>query len=77
MDHGDWGGRQIRSEKDWQKGTEYGGVEGLIAPAASAHDVADHPSEQLMLMYNTNPGDRTGESGNELTETKLMRKYNG
>lgn len=77
MDQGNWSGRKIYSEKDWQKGSEYGGVEGLIAPRSSPHDVADHPSEQLMLIYNTDPGDRTGESGNDLTETKMMRKYNG
>jgi hypothetical protein len=77
MDHGDWGGRKLVSEKDWRKGTEYGGVEGMIQPAGSGHDVADHPREQLMLMYNTDPGDREGQSGNELTPTKLARQYNG
>lgn len=77
MDHGNWGGRKLHSTKDWRKGSEYGGVEGLLPPESSPHDSADHPVDILWMMRNTNPGDRTGESGNEVPPTKMVRKYNG
>lgn len=53
--HGDWGGRPLFSKQDWRRGTEYGGVDGLIAPLDSAHDIQDHPIDQLRVIYNTEP----------------------
>lgn len=37
---------------DIGKGSEFGGVPGRVQP--HPHDVADHPSEQLGLVYATN-----------------------
>lgn len=61
-----------QSTADPAKGSEYGGVEGLIAPPP--HDIKDSAHEQLMLMYNTDPADET--SGAELPPTKKVRDYN-
>lgn len=54
-DAGAWGGKPIVSEKDWRRGTEYGGVDRIIAPADSAHWDNENMSgdEKLMLIYNT------------------------
>lgn len=52
-DAGDWGGKPIVSEKDWHKGTEYGGVEGVIQPLDSPHQLKVTPDEQLQIIYNT------------------------
>mgnify|MGYP007024035125 CR=1 FL=1 len=44
---------------DPDRGSEYGGVPGLIQP--SPHDPADSPSETRFLMMRTNPaGDTSG-----------------
>lgn len=72
-DAGAWGGRPIVSDKDWRKGSEYGGVEGLIAPADSGHSPNDVASEQLMLVYNSDAG--VDEQVVILPETKKIRGY--
>lgn len=56
-DHGDWGGRPILSDKDWRKGTEYGGVEGLVAPIDSPHTPSMTAHEQLMFIRAIDPMD--------------------
>jgi hypothetical protein len=60
-----------QSEIDPAKGTEYGGVEGLIQPYP--HDIKTEAREQLMLLMNTDPGDEL--SGIELPPLKTVRKY--
>jgi hypothetical protein len=52
-DAGAWGGKPIVSEKDWRKGTEYGGVEGMIQPLDSPHGNHVTEDEQLQIIYNT------------------------
>jgi hypothetical protein len=42
-----------RRNLDYRKGSEYGGVEGLIQPPP--HDPADSPSETRMMMFRMNP----------------------
>lgn len=71
---GDKSGRDWvkQSEADPVKGSEYGGVGGLIQPRP--HEVENSPSEQLMLIYNTDPGVET--SGLDLPKTKKIRDYN-
>jgi hypothetical protein len=54
-DHGDWGGKPIVSEADWRKGTEYGGVGGVISPLDSPHTESMAAAEQLAMIYNTEP----------------------
>lgn len=61
-----------QSEADPAKGTEYGGVEGLIQPRP--HEIELHPREQLMLLINTDPSDE--QSGIDLPPLKTVRKYN-
>lgn len=56
--------KQSDAEPDSSTASEYGGVDALIQP--QPHDVAGSPSEQLMLLYNTDPDDRTGTSGMDL-----------
>ena len=56
--------KQSELEPDSSTASEYGGVDALIQPPP--HDVAGSPNEQLMLLYNTDPDDRTGTSGMEL-----------
>jgi hypothetical protein len=60
-----------QSEADPTKGSEYGGVEGLIAPPP--HDVKAVASEQLMLLMNTDPADEN--SGVDLPPMKTVRDY--
>jgi hypothetical protein len=55
---------------DPNHGSEYGGVGGLIQP--SPHEVADCASEQLLLIYRTDPDDLCGESGNNLPLTRRI-----
>ena len=61
-----------QSDADPAKGSEYGGVEGLIAPAP--HDVKTSAHEQLMLLMNTDPADET--AGTDLPPMKKIRDYN-
>lgn len=56
--------RQSDADPDSANATEYGGVDALIQPAP--HDISYHPGEQLVQIYNTDPDDREGLSGNEL-----------
>jgi hypothetical protein len=42
-----------RRKLDYRKGSEFGGVEGLIQPAP--HDPADVPFEVRSMMVRTNP----------------------
>jgi hypothetical protein len=62
----------VKPAADGSKGSEYGGVEGLIAPPP--HDVKDYAREQLMLLMNTDPGDEM--SGADLPPMKTVRNYN-
>lgn len=41
-----------QSRKDPRRGSEYGGVEGLIQPPP--HEVVNSPTETLMVIYGTN-----------------------
>jgi hypothetical protein len=52
---GEWGGRPIISTDDWRKGSEYGGVGGIIAPRDSGHTNHLSAREELMMIYNTHP----------------------
>lgn len=56
-DHGAWGGKPIISEEDWQGGTEYGGVGGIIAPLNSPHYKSLTADELLMMLKNSRPTD--------------------
>jgi hypothetical protein len=56
-DHGDWGSKPIVSEDDWRRGTEYGGVGGIIAPLDSPHTASLTAAEQLMMVHNVDPMD--------------------
>lgn len=67
-----YGRSWVTPAPDGSKGSEYGGVEGLIAP--SPHDVKDHAHEQLMLLINTDPADET--AGTDLPPMKTVRNYN-
>lgn len=62
----------VKQAEDGSKGSEYGGVEGLIAPLP--HNVRTSAHEQLMLLMNTDPGDET--SGLDLPPMKTVRQYN-
>jgi hypothetical protein len=44
---------RLTSDVDIQKGTEYGGVDGMIQPPP--HSVANVPREGLLQAYQTNP----------------------
>jgi hypothetical protein len=59
-DHGGWGGREIFSNDNWQNGTEYGGVGGLVAPIDSPHTPNITGKEELMLIHASDPGDPSG-----------------
>lgn len=61
----------VKQASDGSKGSEYGGVEGLIAPPP--HDVKDYAHEQLMLLMNTDPADEM--SGSDLPPMKTVRDY--
>lgn len=52
--------------------SEYGGVEGMIQPPP--HDVADHPHEQLILIYNTDTAAEV-EVNLGFDDPPLMRGY--
>lgn len=67
-----YGRKWVTPAKDGSKGSEYGGVEGLIAP--DPHKVKDSAHEQLMLLINTDPGDEL--SGVDLPPMKTVRNYN-
>lgn len=54
-DHGAWGGKPLTSEKDWRKGSEYGGQEGIIQPLDSPHTASLSAREVLMMVLNTPP----------------------
>lgn len=60
-DHGAWGHKPIISQDDWRKGTEYGGVDGIIAPLDSGHGEHVTAAEQSMLIRNTDAWDLAGE----------------
>lgn len=62
-DHGDWGGKPIVSQDDWQGGSEYGGVPGIQQPDASAHYKALTADELLMRVHNSEPTDATSDGG--------------
>lgn len=55
-----------QSRKNPRQGSEYGGVEGLIQPPP--HDVADKPSETLMMIYGTNSAAGFPNGANPETE---------
>lgn len=59
-DHGNWGGREIFSSEDWRRGTEYGGVGGLVAPIDSDHTPNIKGKEELMAVYASDPADDAG-----------------
>ena len=67
-----------QSRKNPRQGSEYGGVDGLIAPPP--HDVADYPTETLMTMYGTNPAagfpdGQNGETQDMPPETKKVADW--
>lgn len=72
-DHGAWGGKPIVSEADWQQGSEYGGVEGIIAPLNSPHYAGLTADELLMMLHNTRPTD-TGDMGGMPDPPKQIAK---
>lgn len=49
-----------------RKGSERGGFRGQIAPPP--HSVEDSPTEQLMLVYGTDPADPTSTPEKVLAE---------
>ena len=44
---------RLISDTPISKGTEYGGVDGIIQPPP--HNPADHPADMLKMAYQTNP----------------------
>lgn len=67
-----------QSRKNPRAGSEYGGVDGLIQPPP--HDVANVPSETLMVMYGTNaaagfPNGRNGETQDLPPATKKVADW--
>lgn len=67
-DHGDWGGRKVVSDADWRTGTEYGGVDGIIAPLDSPHTEAMPAYEQWMIVRNIDPTDNVTGPVEELKQ---------
>jgi hypothetical protein len=51
-----------RSTRDLRKGSEYGGVEGLVQPAPHVPT----PSESLMMIYATDPAATIDQETEEL-----------
>lgn len=74
-DSGAWGGRPMISKENWRRGSEYGGVGGLIAPRDSPHNPADVASEQLMMIYNTDPAIDDQGTDVVIPETSPIRGY--
>lgn len=78
-----WGGKPLVSKKDYTKGTEYGGVEGLIQPLPHQSDLDSRGSrETLMKIYNSHAGGIRAEDNStiadaddEVPETLFIRGY--